>query len=325
MSGEMKGKFITAGLILFLTGTGFTFGGWQNQFIKGNHQLQDGQVALAIDAYKGALAKAPKKAEVHYNLGEALYQAKNYAEAHQHFSETEQLTKDKHLQQRTNYNLGNTQYREGEAQLQTNPEEAIKNLQSALDTYKKALKADPTDQDAKFNYEFVKKKLDELKQQQKNQKNQQNQKDSEDQNDQKDKNGQNKDQNDNQQDKNDQSKKNDQNKQNDQSKENDQNKQNNQNSKDQNKQNSADNQSKANQQNQGQDKQQNANNTQQNGKENNQGSQEQANAQEPVEGDKAGMTKEQALQLLQQFKNQGNDLIPLQIGEGQAHHSSKDW
>jgi Ca-activated chloride channel homolog len=72
---------------------------------------------------------------------------------------------DRALQQRALYNLGNADFRLGQSQ----PKQAQQLWQRALKSYESALAIDPNDADAKFNYEFVKKKLEELKKQQQQQ------------------------------------------------------------------------------------------------------------------------------------------------------------
>jgi Ca-activated chloride channel family protein len=108
-----------------------------------------------------------------YNNGVTAYQSNDFTQAATAFENATAST-DRTLQQRALYNLGNTSYRLGEAQ----PAQAQQLWQRAIKDYESALAIDPQDPDAKFNHEFVKKKLEELKKQQQeqqrqNQKNQQ--------------------------------------------------------------------------------------------------------------------------------------------------------
>ena len=79
--------------------------------------------------------------------------------------ETATASRDRALQQRSLYNLGNTEYRLG----QTQPARAQQLWERALKNYETAMALDPRDADAKFNRDFVKKKLEELKKQQQEQ------------------------------------------------------------------------------------------------------------------------------------------------------------
>ncbi len=81
---------------------------------------------------------------------------------------------DLQLQQRAYYNLGNTHYRAGERAPEPNGK--IDHWEKAVENYKAAAALDPKDADAKFNLEFVKKKLEELKKQQKQEPKQEQQK-----------------------------------------------------------------------------------------------------------------------------------------------------
>ena len=110
------------------------------------------------------------------------------------------VTQDLQLQERAYYNLGNTEYRLGTET--PTPDKKLANWEHAVGSYESALKLNPNDQDAKFNLEVVKKKLEELEKQQ-----QQNKDKNKDQGKDKDKDKQDKD------DKKDQSKKDDQSKQ----------------------------------------------------------------------------------------------------------------
>jgi Ca-activated chloride channel family protein len=108
-----------------------------------------------------------------YNAGVTAYHSNDFARAAAMF-ESAAASRNRALQQRSFYNLGNTEYRLG----QTQPAQAQQLWERALKNYETALALDPKDADARFNHEFVKKKLEELKkqqqQQQQNQENQQN-------------------------------------------------------------------------------------------------------------------------------------------------------
>lgn len=140
-------------------------------------KYQDGQFKEAEQEYKQLLEKRPDDPRLHYNAGAAAYQADDFVEATKHFSSA--LTSpDLEVQHRSYYNLGNSLYRLGEAQ----PDAAKKTQawEQSVKQFEGALKLNPNDPDAKFNLEFVRKKLEELKQQQKQSQQQQNQGDPKD-------------------------------------------------------------------------------------------------------------------------------------------------
>ena len=108
-----------------------------------------------------------------YNDGVTAYRSNDFARAATLF-ERATASPDRTLQQRALYNLGNTSYRLGEAKTP----QAQQLWRRAIKSYESALALDPHDADAKFNHDFVEKKLEELKkQQQQQQQNQQNQQD----------------------------------------------------------------------------------------------------------------------------------------------------
>jgi Ca-activated chloride channel homolog len=120
-----------------------------------------------------ALAKTESWPQL-YNDGVQAYHSNDFARAAQLF-ESASASPDRTLQQRALYNLGNTTYRLGESHQQ----QAQQFWQKSVKDYESAMALDPQDADVKFNHEFVKKKLEELKkqQQQQQQQNQQNQQD----------------------------------------------------------------------------------------------------------------------------------------------------
>jgi Ca-activated chloride channel family protein len=71
------------------------------------------------------------------------------------------LTPDTGLQTKGHYNLGNTLYQRGE--MQKSDDKKLSDWTNALDHYEQTLKLDPQNKEAKDNYEYVKKKIDELK------------------------------------------------------------------------------------------------------------------------------------------------------------------
>jgi Ca-activated chloride channel family protein len=103
-------------------------------------------------------------ARLNYNAGVAAHQAGDFDAAAMHLQRATG-SKDPALQQQAFYNLGNTRYRQGE-QAADNPEQQIARWEEALKHFDAAKQMNPQDADAAFNYDFVKKKLEELKQQQ---------------------------------------------------------------------------------------------------------------------------------------------------------------
>ena len=110
-----------------------------------------------------------------YNAGVTAYHSNDFTSAATTFEQAT-ASPDRALQQRAFYNLGNTTYRLGQA----DPTKAQPLWERSVKSYETALALDPKDEDAKFNRDFVKKKLEELKKRQEQQQKQQNQQDKQD-------------------------------------------------------------------------------------------------------------------------------------------------
>lgn len=115
----------------------------------------------AYQEYKSSSEKNPKKPELHFNTGSSAYRLNRFEDASAAFQRALQ-TDNIPVQQKAFYNLGNTQYRIGQKTEKTDVSHTIQTWQQALKSYESALSLKSDDADARYNYEFVKKKLEEL-------------------------------------------------------------------------------------------------------------------------------------------------------------------
>ena len=148
-------------------------------------QYESGRYGAALREYERSLREKPDDPRLRYNAGAAAFKAGEFESATSYFESTlqsPQITENLPLQQRTYYNLGNAQYRQGEDETKVDQKQSI--WQQALKSYEQALQLDAKDTDAKFNYELVKKKLEELEQQRQQQKQNEKNQDKDDQSDQ---------------------------------------------------------------------------------------------------------------------------------------------
>ena len=140
----------------------------RRQVRKGNRAYEKGNYQDAAGRYMRALGADPSSFEAQYNLGNALHRQEMYDQAAQ---VQQQAAADSLAapvdRAQAFYNLGNTQFRQ-------------QKYAEALESYKNSLRLNPDDPQAKFNYAYVKKLLDDQ-----NQQNQDN-KDNKDNNDNKD-------------------------------------------------------------------------------------------------------------------------------------------
>jgi len=240
-----------------------------------------GEYDKAETQYQDAAAQHPDVAPLQYDLGASAYKSGEFDTALPAFQKA-LSTDDPALQQQSYYNIGNTQYRIGQKTEKKSPQDTIKQWQQAVQAYDGALKLKPDDGDAKFNRDFVQKKLDELEKQQK----QQQQQDQKNQQNKQDKNQQQQ----NQQDQNQQRQNQDQQDKNQQNQQQGQNQQQNQDQQQQNQQQSGSKGGQGNQQDQQQ--QNNGQNQAQNGQQNQQGQDKSQNGQQQQQQQTAGNQKQ---------------------------------
>ena len=135
----------------------------------GNKLFAEAKYDQALNKYQDALLSQPANKRIQFNIGDTFYQKKKYEESLQEYQKvigTDELR----LEEQSYFNLGNTLYR-------------LEKLPESILAYQQALKLDPNDVDAKYNLEYVRRKLKENanKQQQNPQQQQQQQQQPQDQ------------------------------------------------------------------------------------------------------------------------------------------------
>ncbi|HUU27866.1 MAG TPA: tetratricopeptide repeat protein [archaeon] len=120
------------------------------------------QYQKALELFQEAQTHNPDSDTLAYNLGNTLYQLGRYDDAAAQYGRI--LGKESPgIAPNALYNMGNTLFQMGK---QSANQEFFKN---SLEAYKHSIKLEPKDEDAKYNYELVKRFLKEQEQQQKNQ------------------------------------------------------------------------------------------------------------------------------------------------------------
>ena len=147
----------------------------QDEGWTGNQLLQDKQFEAAQGAYQRGLSlyqDGRSADEVYYglqnNLGLALHGQGDFEQAQTAFSEAVHMASDPADLTRSHYNAGNNLFNN-------------QSLDAALEQYRQALIANPSNEDARFNYEYAK-RLQQQQQQQNQEDQEQNQEQNQDQN-----------------------------------------------------------------------------------------------------------------------------------------------
>lgn len=112
-------------------------------------------------------AKEPEGPVAQYNAGTRQYLKNAFAEAEKSLNESLAAAPGP-LQARAAYNLASAQYKQGQAS--KTPDAGEKFFEQALDNYRMAIRRDPKDRDAQYNYELTQKRLEQAKQQKQEQK-----------------------------------------------------------------------------------------------------------------------------------------------------------
>ena len=123
---------------------------------KGNRQFGRERYDKSIESYTRALEAAPTSFEAAYDLANAMFRAERYDTAEQTLKGiVADSTRSDIDRSEAVYNLGNTQF-------------AQQKLKEALASYRAAMRLNPDDQEAKYNYAYTKHLLQQQEQQQQN-------------------------------------------------------------------------------------------------------------------------------------------------------------
>ncbi|MES2813201.1 MAG: tetratricopeptide repeat protein [Bacteroidota bacterium] len=112
----------------------------------GNEQFTNKQYAEAEANYRVSKAMNAKRAAASYNLGNSIYKQNQPSEAKSAYTKAIEVAKDKQQKYAAYYNLGNVFMKE-------------KAYDKAVEAYKNALRNNPKDEQARYNYALAKKML----------------------------------------------------------------------------------------------------------------------------------------------------------------------
>ncbi len=131
---------------------------------------QKGKYDEALKEYERLVERKKYDPRLHFNAGAAAYRSRQFEQAAKEF-DLALNSPDLKLLQQAYYNRGNSRFFLGEGD--SDPQNKQKTWEDSLQDFEAAMKLNSQDADAKFNRDFVKKKLEELKQQQQQKKDQQ--------------------------------------------------------------------------------------------------------------------------------------------------------
>lgn len=131
---------MTFRLVIYLLGFFILTASGDGDAKKGNEAYEKGDYAQAETLYKAALESDPENAKIYFNLGNALAKQGKIEEAIQAYMEFRSLAKTPEDKARAEYNIG-SMMAEGEK------------WKPAAQHFKNSLKLNPTDSEAKHNFE----------------------------------------------------------------------------------------------------------------------------------------------------------------------------
>ena len=145
-----------AAVVLLLTGMVSFGSGIGAAIAQGNRHYREGDLQKALDSYAGGLAGAPQDAVLNYNSAQACYSLKDYGQAMGYYDKAGIKKADKYL------NMGNSCLRQADASGDENQKQQL--YQQALQAYMKGILEFPQEISLKYNYEYVKEKLQQQQQ-----------------------------------------------------------------------------------------------------------------------------------------------------------------
>jgi Ca-activated chloride channel family protein len=148
----MKRLIISLLIVPFILAPLFAKDSFKKLNDQANEKYEQNDFGEAQKLLERAKEEKPDDPIVNYNLGSVYHQEGNYEQAGESYMNATHA-EDTIMQAHAQYNIGNTEFRAGE-------------YQKAVDAYKKSLRLNPEDHDAKHNLEVALRRLQEQQQQQ---------------------------------------------------------------------------------------------------------------------------------------------------------------
>ena len=134
------------------------------------NKYQSGDYKAAFEEFNRLAGEKTNDYRLHYDAGTSAYRAKELEAAEKQLGaalNSPEIVSDLEAQEHAYYNLGNTLFHLGEPE--ADPQKKQERWEQSITDYSRALRLNTNDLDARSNLAFVKKKLEEFKQQQQQQ------------------------------------------------------------------------------------------------------------------------------------------------------------
>lgn len=128
---------------------------------RGNKDYRSGNFSEAELNYRKAIDKNPRNEAAGFNLGNATYQQENFEEAGNNFRRIADMSTNAKLESKALYNLGNSFLNQ-------------QKYAESVEAFKRSLRLNPDDEDARYNFEFARRMLQQQQQNNDQQQQQQN-------------------------------------------------------------------------------------------------------------------------------------------------------
>lgn len=175
--------FVFLGMMIFANAA---FANVGNLNRRANRHFDRGEYEEALRLYDEALELAPTDGKLHMNRASALHRLGEYDEAERSLVDAlaNLSDRDRNTIADAHYNLGNTQFRQGEQMMSTDANRARESFSRAIENYINTLKLRPNDNDAKWNLQLAHDRMQEAENESQNQQddNNENDDDGEDEN-----------------------------------------------------------------------------------------------------------------------------------------------
>jgi Ca-activated chloride channel family protein len=122
---------------------------------QGNKLYAQGNFNKAINQYDQALVESPQALEPKFDKANSYYRLDDLSNAMDLYRQVATESKDMELVAKAKYNLGNTYFQQGSKQKDSDPRKAIKDMETAISSWRGVLDIEPKNTKAAKNIEVA--------------------------------------------------------------------------------------------------------------------------------------------------------------------------